>query len=319
MVRRAGLFVSRRDFLRLSALFGLQLTIGQGSLAAEMPSPGKRIIVLDWMLTESLLLLGIIPVAVANPDGFRQVFHAVTLPASVTDVGLIYQPNLELLTLLRPELIIITPAHAAIAPLLQHIAPTLTVGDVGSCGQYSFAQACTALMTLGRFFNRSATAQAVIFKAQQLFGAVRKDMALLPGSAQRKVFIVQFIDEAFIRLAGADCLYGDILARIGITNACQAPTPLSGFVTTGYDALYAEPEALLIAFSPLPITVQQMLSKNPVWQALPFRQQGHHLFIPPAPTNGGVASAMSFADELACAMIAAVSSNSGRQCSRVHS
>lgn len=319
MVSSVRSSVSRRHFLRLSALFGLQLTMAQGSAAADLPSAGKRIVVLDWMLTESLLLLGIVPVAVANPDGFRQAFRAVTLPAAVTDVGLIYQPNLELLTSLRPDLIIITPAHAVIAPLLQRISPTLTVGEAGSHGRYAFDQACAALMTLGHFFNRTATAQAIILRAQQLFATSRKRLAGLPGATQRKVFIVQFIDEAFVRLAGAGSLYGDMLARLGVTNACHAPTSVSGFATTGYDALYAEPEALLIAFSPLPVTVRLMLQHNPVWQALPFQQPGHHLFIPPAPANGGVASATSFTDELACAITTAAGADAGSPCSRVDS
>jgi iron complex transport system substrate-binding protein len=311
--------VSRRDFLRLSALLGLQFTLAQGSAAAARPPSGQRIVVLDWMLTESLLLLGITPVAVANPDGFRQTFPAVTLPAAVADVGLIYQPNLELLTLLRPDLIIITPAHAVIAPLLQRIAPTLTVGEADSYGRYSFDQACAALKTLGHFFNQPAIAQAVIFRAQHLFATARARLAMLPGAAQRKVFIVQFIDEAFVRLAGAGSLYGDLLARLGVTNACHAPTSVSGFATTGYDALYAEPEALLIAFSPLPITVRLMLQHNPVWLALPFRQPGHHLFIPPAPANGGVVSAIAFTDALACAITSAASNPAGPPCSWVNS
>ncbi|QGY32989.1 ABC transporter substrate-binding protein [Pantoea cypripedii] len=319
MVSSGCASVSRRDFLRLSALLGLQFTLAQGSAAAARPPSGQRIVVLDWMLTESMLLLGITPVAVANPDGFRQTFPAVTLPAAVADVGLIYQPNLELLTLLRPDLIIITPAHAVIAPLLQRIAPILTVGEADSYGRYSFDQACAALMTLGHFFNRAAIAQTLIFRAQHLFATARERLAMLPGAAQRKVFIVQFIDEAFVRLAGAGSLYGDLLARLGVTNACHAPTSVSGFATTGYDALYAEPEALLITFSPIPITVRLMLQHNPVWQALPFQQPGHHRFIPPAPANGGVVSAIAFTDALACAITSATSNPAGPPCSWVNS
>lgn len=301
--------VSRRDFLRLSALLGLQLTIAQGSAAADRPSTWNRVVVLDWMLTESLLLLGIIPLAVANPDGFRQVFQAVELPMSVKDVGLIYQPNLELLALLQPELIIITPAHAIIAPLLQHIAPILTVGEADSSGHNAFEQSCAALTIMGRFFGQQATAQALILRALKLIEMARKRLSMLPGATQRKVFIVQFIDEAFVRLAGPASLYGEMLSRIGVTNACHLPTPASGFITTGYDALYAEPEALLIAFSPLPVTVTLMLEKNPVWQALPFRQPNHHFYLPFIPANGGVLSAMTFADELADAITSSVSAN----------
>ncbi|OON41748.1 hypothetical protein BTJ39_00855 [Izhakiella australiensis] len=275
------------------------LALAPVSTAVYGSSDAGGVVVLDWMLTESLLLLGITPLAMANPAGFRQTFHSVSLPASVKDVGLIYQPNLELLTLLRPRLIIISPSHAAIAPLLEKIAPTLSVGAVQGASASPFTQVCAALTQLGAFFHRTERARAVILSAQKAIETARRRVVACQTQVARKIFIVQFIDEAFIRLFGLQSLYGEMLERVGAHNACTLPTPVSGFTTTGYDALYAQPDALLVGFAPLSAAVQTMLRQNPVWQALPFRQPGRHVLIPLIPPNGGVASAMAFAERLA--------------------
>ncbi len=268
------------------------------------PLPVKNVVVLDWMLAESLLILGIIPAGMANPDGFRQTYTAINLPAFVKDVGLIYQPNLEMLNILRPQVIIITPEHASILPLLEQIAPTLTVGEPITPTENSFKRAGDALLQLAGAFGRLPRAQTTLSSAENTIASARQRIAALPYLENRAAYIVQFIDNAFIRVFGSATLFGEMLNRLGLRNAYQQRTNSAGLATTGYEILCDHPEALFIYFTPLSAPARTMIDNSPVWRALPFREAGHSIPLTAPPLNGGVVSAASFATALADGLIA---------------
>ncbi len=83
---------------------------------------------MNWELTETLLALGHVPVGVPLPDWYASTIVAPSLPHGVVDIGLLYQPNFDVLLTLAPDLMIVTSGHASILPALQRIAPTLTLG-----------------------------------------------------------------------------------------------------------------------------------------------------------------------------------------------
>ncbi len=93
-------------------------TLIKGALAGaalfSFPLQAKttpRWVILDWGITEMALLLGITPVGVAAPDWYRRLFSQPPLPEQVADVGLLFQPNYETLFELRPDALLVTPAH----------------------------------------------------------------------------------------------------------------------------------------------------------------------------------------------------------------
>lgn len=84
----------------------------------------QRLAVLDWGLTEMILALGITPAGVSAPDWYRKLISVPTLPATVQDLGLLFQPNLETLYALKPDTIVITPQHALLKPALAQVSPS---------------------------------------------------------------------------------------------------------------------------------------------------------------------------------------------------
>lgn len=91
----------------------------------EIARTPQRVVALDWVSAETLLSLGITPLAIADTAGYRQWVTTPTLPGSVKDVGSRREPNLESLTALKPDLIVINKEHAAVYPALTNIAPTV--------------------------------------------------------------------------------------------------------------------------------------------------------------------------------------------------
>lgn len=120
--------------------------------AARVP---QRIVVLNWALTETLLALGGTPVGIPLPDWYTSTIVTPPLPRGVVDVGLLYQPNFDVLLALAPDLLIVTPAHAGLLGPLQRIEPTLTLGEYMTDAR-PFERLCGETQTLARALDAPA-------------------------------------------------------------------------------------------------------------------------------------------------------------------
>lgn len=92
-----------------------------------LDKPAVRVVALEWIFTEELIALGVQPVGNAdNKEYAIWVSPEAALADGVTDVGLRWEPNLETIAALKPDLIISnTDNNAAIYDQLNGIAPTI--------------------------------------------------------------------------------------------------------------------------------------------------------------------------------------------------
>jgi ABC-type Fe3+-hydroxamate transport system substrate-binding protein len=111
----------------LLCLAMLPLWAAAAQQSAAMPAAPKRVVVLEYMLAESLLALDIVPVGMSDanmyPDwnGYR-----ADLLADVVNVGTRQQPSLEAIAMLKPDLILgFSNRHAPLFGALDRIAPTV--------------------------------------------------------------------------------------------------------------------------------------------------------------------------------------------------
>ncbi len=65
-----------------------------------------RFAAIDWAMLETALAIGAVPVAAAELRQYRQMQLEPALPDSVADLGLRGAPNLELLRMIEPNLIV---------------------------------------------------------------------------------------------------------------------------------------------------------------------------------------------------------------------
>ena len=86
-----------------------------------------RIATVDWTIAETLLALGVTPAGMGDMSSYRAWVKAPAMPPSVVDLGLRAQPNRELLAELNPDLILISPLAAPLAPALSKIAPVKSI------------------------------------------------------------------------------------------------------------------------------------------------------------------------------------------------
>ncbi|GAB3391677.1 TroA family protein [Azotobacter armeniacus] len=268
-------------------LAALLLTLCPQPLAATP----QRIAAIDWGLAETLLGLGVTPIAVAQTDGYRRWVGEPVLPAGVVDLGLRVEPNLELLAQLRPDLILISPQFESARARLERIAPVKSLAIFTPDGE-AYEGAQRVVRELAGLLGREAAGEALIARVEARLAAVREHLAQRP---QPPFYVISFLDARHVRLFGAQSLYQGVLARVGLENAWTGRTNYWGFAQVGIERLAERPEAALIYLEPLPPDAERGLAASPLWQRLPLVRAGRMHGLPPVWSFNGLLAAERFA------------------------
>ncbi|MFM0317514.1 ABC transporter substrate-binding protein [Paraburkholderia nemoris] len=301
----------RRLSLRALAAAALGMTAAAhgATLDAASRAP-RRIIVLNWDLTEMLLSLGVAPVGVPAPAWYVSSVVEPPLPRGVVDVGLLFQPNYDLLYELRPDLMVITPAHASVRASFERIATTLTLGAYTMDPQPYRAMRGEA-MTLARHLGVEAKAEALLNATSGVLAQSRAALdAATPTGGYPAVYVAQLVDDRHLRVFGTGSMFDEILQTLGIRNA--AVTALgrgsngSGMSGSAYivelDRLAAAPDARILWVGSGAPGNMAGLQRNPVWRQLPFSQAGRTATLPVISATGALISVQRFARAVANAM-----------------
>lgn len=282
---------------RRSCLAGIAATAVSGTLGPPIPvraSQAPRVVVLDWGLAATVLSLGVTPTGVPQTALYRRWLSTPSLPASVTDVGLRLQPNLEVLWRLRPDLIVTIDQHIRIRERLERIAPTLSL-PVYTPNTPPLERARTVTRQLSKALDRSEAGAALLQRADDLFDRTR---ARLVELGLPPLYLADVLDARHIRLFGQRSLFGNVLDTVGLTNAWQQPTSYWGSATVGPAKLAAVPEAGWLRVTPLAATVEQELADSRLWAHLPFVRAGRMAHLDPVLPFGALPSAMHFARQI---------------------
>lgn len=257
-----------------------------------------RIVCLDDGLAETLLMLGVSPVAIAGRDIWETWVVEPPLPPEIADVGTLLEPNLELLQQLRPDIILSMPYLDGIKPLLERVAPVTTIGLYTEAGQ-PYQRALEATRQLARLVGKESEGEALIAATDAYFSEVRRQLA--PLSA-RPIYVVSFMDPRNVRVYGKKSLFQEVFDRIGLANAWTAETNYWGFSTVGIDGLATSSDARLAYLEPLPEGAGGTLTESRVWNAMPFVRNRSIMRLPAVHMFGALPSATRFARVLASAM-----------------
>nr|WP_245303139.1 iron-siderophore ABC transporter substrate-binding protein [Rhizobium esperanzae] len=274
----------RRDFL----LGALAMTGGPAIARAD----DANIVSLDYGLASTMLALGSVPRAIASLRNWSEWVIEPAMPSGVVDIGTTAEINLEVLTSLRPSLILSTPFLAALDEKLSRIAPVeiFTVyAENGEALDRSYAET----LRLGAMIGRQREAEAYLARADATFGRLRDRMKSL---STRPVAVINFIDQRHARIYGGPGLYGGAMRRIGLENAWKGEANYWGFQTIGLEQLAElDEEAHLVVVSPLlPPDVLTRLSESPLWTSLPFVRRQRISVVPGVLMFGMVQEALRF-------------------------
>lgn len=301
---------ARRRCLRAAAALALLATqrpLNVWATATPMP---RRIVVLNWELTETLLALGAAPVGIPLPDWYTSTIAVPPLPRGVADVGLLYQPNFEVLLALSPDLLIVTPGHAGLLGPLQRIAPTLTLGAYMSAAN-PYRSLCAETVTMARALAAAPRATALIAATDSALADVAAHMRATRG--KRAVIVADAVDDRHMRVYAAGSLFDSVLGRIGIVNAVNPGNAggvsaarwaanAMGSATVPLQRLLDVAHADILLVGPLAPDVRASLVASPLWRALPAARERRVALLPVIAPYGGLVSMQRFATAVAGAL-----------------
>jgi ABC-type Fe3+-hydroxamate transport system substrate-binding protein len=283
-------FPRRRDALAILA-------------AAVLPCPARaaepRVATVDWSVLETLLALGIAPVAAPELRQFREIAVEPAVPPVVTDLGLRGTVNFELLLLCRPELIYSSSFYVSSEPRLTRIAPVERF-SIYVPGRPPYEPAAAMMRSIGGRLGRSDAAERYIVETEAEFASLREQ---LKPHAQRPVIPINLGDARHFRVFGADSMFGEVLKRLGLANAWTEATSYSAMAPVGIEALARIPEAWIGLIPPVPPGALEVLAGSTFWNALPSVRAGRLLQLASINPFGGLPAARRFARLLTEALL----------------
>jgi ABC-type Fe3+-hydroxamate transport system substrate-binding protein len=272
---------------RVTVAVLLFLTAAQASAAIglqsrELPSAPKRIVVLEFLLTESLLALDVVPVGMSDPGLYPDwIGYGAERLTQVVNVGTRQQPSLEAIALLKPDLILgLSNRHAPLFPAFDRIAPTVLFDfDPGAGGGTQLDMTFTVFDAIARLTGRTGRAEQVKNQVAEALSLHRHRIAQA-GLSGRQVAIMQDLglQDTYWAFAGNSMIAG-IGQRIGLQVWPKDRThDGTRYVTTEDLMKLPATDIGMISFSGPEVSMEKKLN-SPIWPYVPARKNGRIVFL----------------------------------------
>jgi len=262
---------------------------------------GEGIAAIDWAMLETVIALGVMPIAASELIQFRKDAVEPAIPRSVVDLGLRGSPNLELLHLLKPEMILISPFYTRHQASLELIAPVISL-EFYVRGQPPVEKSLAAVQMLGDRLGRPEIAARVLGEFAHDLAEMKQALARF---SVRPFYLVNIGDARHVRIFGSDSMFGDILVRLGLRNAWKDRSRYTFAAPVPIEELAAEKEAHLVVISEVPVEARSTLRSSVIWNSLPPVREGRVTMLDNINPYGGVLAGMRFARLLQDALLAA--------------
>lgn len=174
--------ITRRRLLIAMALSPLLWQM-RGAQAADVDP--QRVVALEWLPAKLLLALGVTPYGVADIPNYRLWVNEPALPDSVIDVGLRTEPNLELLTQMKPSFIVWSAGYGPSPEKLARIAPGR--GFTFSDGKRPLAMAQRSLLEMADLLGKTQQAKRHLAEFDALMESLRPRFA---GRGDRPLLMI---------------------------------------------------------------------------------------------------------------------------------
>jgi iron complex transport system substrate-binding protein len=243
----------------------------------SLDAPATKVVALEWNTAENLVALGVMPVGVADVEGYTAWVKSEDLDESVTDVGQRGEPSIDAIAGLAPELVVTTTdlSESAIAQI-EEFAPVLVVRG---------ANASDAIGQMEKNLNNIATATGTEDEATELIESF--DAKVAEGKAAVEAAGLSgtefFMNDAWassgqvsIRPFAQGALLAEITEELGMKNAWTGEGDADyGLGTTDVEGLTALGDVNFFYITSGDADVyQNELATNAVWTSLPFVQSG---------------------------------------------
>ncbi len=263
---------------------------------ASFEQAPKKVVALDWALTETVMSLGVMPQGIADVAGYNTWVAQPELDKGVINVGSRREPNLELIADLKPDVILISQHIAPAYKQLEQIAPVL-VYTVYSDKKAPLASAESITRSLGKLLDKEQQAEAVIEQTTARLKA-NGDKIKSANAELKPLMFIRFINDKTLRIHSDGSLAQSTITEMGLKNDWHETTNMWGFTTAGTEKLAEHQKTNLMIFGPLKDSERKQLTQSPLWQAMEFTRTDSVYELPAIWTFGGLIAAQRFSDHI---------------------
>ena len=248
----------------------------------ELDAPATRVVSLEWMQTEMLTSLGVTPVGAADVAGYTSWVGAVVpLEGEPEDVGTRGEPSVEAIAGLEPDLIIGVTSSIPEGALEQfeRIAPVALFDGADAADPLGYVE--DTFRSVATLVGADDEAEQVISDSEARIADNAQQIADAGLEGTPVVFASPYAEGAnvTVRMHGPRSAVQAVATEMGLGSATEDPGDdaygLSYVDVEGLTALPAETRFLYWGNDDEDDVVETVLAGNPVWQSLPFVQQGH--------------------------------------------
>lgn len=243
-----------------------------------LDAPATEVVGLEWGVIENLISLGVMPVGVADVEGYTAWVSAAPLDEGVVDVGLRGEPSIDALVALEPDLVVATTdLPANIIEQIEGLVPVLVVR--AAAAERPVDQMRDNIRLVAQAVGKEAEADALVERVDTAIAEGAQAIADAGLEGQPFTLADAWMDgnNVSIRAFTAGSLMGAVAEEMGLVNAWDlegdadyglAITDVEGLTNLGdvqftYYTNAAEVDAIA------------ELDGNPIWEGLPFVQNGN--------------------------------------------
>ena len=280
----------------------------------EITDTPERIVALEWSASESLLTMGIQPVAVADLEGMKKYLKPKGLSPGIVDVGQIFEPNLEAITQLEPDLIFAEKLSASeLYEELSSIAPTIIYDNSppldGNPTHLESLEQNTILFADA--VNRHDEGVTIVERLHAKYEEAAKKIQTAGLKGEK--FVVGAADPAYestppnLRFFDNTFFMSQMLSRIGLENTISEEYGLAnwGMKQVGLEGL-ATVDGSNVHFFYIHADGQDLFETewkdNPVWANLQIEKNGNRHPLGPLYVYGGPKEMSEMIDKVVYAL-----------------
>jgi ferric hydroxamate transport system substrate-binding protein len=251
--------------------------------SAVLPAKPKRVVVLEFMLAESLATLDVTPVGMVDPARYRE-WIGYDLPrfTHVVNVGTRQQPSLEAIARLKPDLILgVSFRHAVLFDQLTRIAPTVLFEFNARDLQVNQLQhMLNVFSALATITGHDSIGQQVKHSLQNALAADRKRLADAGLSGKHIAILQELGLQDRYWAYTTNSMAGGVAQSLDISLWPNWPTREGTTFVTPEDLLkQTELSVLLISATGSGVGLAQKLT-SPIWPFVPANKTGRIALMP---------------------------------------